>query len=113
MINASGAQLVWVGLSTPKQERWMSAMKGRLDAPVLLGIGRAFDVTAGVARQAPRWMWPLGLEWVFRLVQEPRRLWRRYLFNIPRFIVMLARRRPHIRSGVEDHAPERIPCESM
>jgi N-acetylglucosaminyldiphosphoundecaprenol N-acetyl-beta-D-mannosaminyltransferase len=85
-INASGADIVWVGLSTPKQERWMSAHVGRLRAPVLVGVGAAFDFHAGLKPQAPGWMQRNGLEWFFRLVTEPRRLWRRYLVNNPAFV---------------------------
>jgi N-acetylglucosaminyldiphosphoundecaprenol N-acetyl-beta-D-mannosaminyltransferase len=93
-INASGADLVWVGLSTPKQERWMAEHRARLDAPVLLGVGAAFDFHTGRVRQAPRWMQSRGLEWLFRLMVEPRRLWRRYLRNNPRFVVGILRRPP-------------------
>ncbi|HET7468287.1 MAG TPA: WecB/TagA/CpsF family glycosyltransferase [Gemmatimonadales bacterium] len=90
-INAAGADIVWVGLSTPKQERWMDAHRGRLQAPVLIGVGAAFDFHAGVKRQAPRWMQRSGLEWLFRLGQEPRRLWRRYSYNNVRFIAGVLR----------------------
>lgn len=93
-LNASGAQLVWVGLSTPKQERWMAEMRPRLEAPALFGVGAAFDIHAGRLRQAPRWMQGAGLEWAFRLAVEPRRLWRRYLSNNPRFVAALFRRPP-------------------
>jgi N-acetylglucosaminyldiphosphoundecaprenol N-acetyl-beta-D-mannosaminyltransferase len=86
-INASGADIVWVGLSTPKQERWMSTHVGRLRAPVLIGVGAAFDFHAGLKRQAPRWIQRSGFEWLFRLASEPRRLWRRYLYNNPRFVL--------------------------
>jgi N-acetylglucosaminyldiphosphoundecaprenol N-acetyl-beta-D-mannosaminyltransferase len=85
-INAAEPDIVWVGLSTPKQERWMRAHLGRLTAPVLIGVGAAFDFCAGVKRQAPRWMQRSGLEWSFRLMTEPRRLWRRYLINNPVFV---------------------------
>jgi N-acetylglucosaminyldiphosphoundecaprenol N-acetyl-beta-D-mannosaminyltransferase len=85
-INGSGADLVWVGLSTPKQERWMYRQRGSLRAPVLLGIGAAFDFHAGLKKQAPRWVQRSGLEWLFRLLTEPRRLWRRYLRNNPAFL---------------------------
>jgi N-acetylglucosaminyldiphosphoundecaprenol N-acetyl-beta-D-mannosaminyltransferase len=77
---------VWVGLGVPKQEKWMAAMRERLEAPVLVGVGAAFDFLAGLVPQAPRWMQSLGLEWAFRLAQEPRRLWRRYLRYNPRFV---------------------------
>jgi N-acetylglucosaminyldiphosphoundecaprenol N-acetyl-beta-D-mannosaminyltransferase len=79
LINAAAADVVWVGLSTPKQERWMSEHRHCLRAPVLVGVGAAFDIHSGVVRQAPRWMRENGLEWLFRLLQEPRRLWWRYL----------------------------------
>lgn len=82
----SGADLVWVGLSTPKQERWMHDHVGRVGAPVLIGVGAAFDFHAGLKRQAPRWMQRSGLEWSYRLASEPRRLWKRYLVNNPLFV---------------------------
>lgn len=85
-INASDADIVWVGLSTPRQERWMARHVGRLRASVLIGVGAAFDFHAGLKRQAPRWIQRSGFEWLFRLATEPRRLWRRYLRNNPRFV---------------------------
>ena len=93
-INASGADIVWVGLSTPKQERWMAAHVGRVDAAALVGVGAAFDFHAGMVRQAPRWVQRSGFEWLFRLTQDPKRLWRRYVRNNPRFVVRVLRRRP-------------------
>ena len=86
MINEAGPDIVWVGLSTPKQERWMAGHIGRLEAPVLIGVGAAFDFHSGVKRQAPRWMQRSGLEWLFRLLTEPRRLWRRYLIYNSLFV---------------------------
>jgi N-acetylglucosaminyldiphosphoundecaprenol N-acetyl-beta-D-mannosaminyltransferase len=88
-INASKADIVWVGLSTPKQEYWMAAHLGRLDACVMVGVGAAFDFLAGVKTQAPRWMQRSGLEWLYRLVTEPRRLWRRYLTIVPLFLIFI------------------------
>lgn len=88
-INQASPDIVWVGLSTPKQERWMADHVSKLDAPVLIGIGAAFDFHAGLKKQAPLWMQRHGLEWLFRLVNEPRRLWRRYLFNNPLFIFLI------------------------
>ncbi len=85
-INALNPDIVWVGLSTPKQERWMARHVGHLGATTLIGVGAAFDFHAGLKRQAPRWMQRSGLEWLFRLGTEPRRLWRRYLMNNPRFV---------------------------
>ena len=103
-IDESGAHIVWVGLSTPKQERWMAAHIGRLKAPVLIGVGAAFDIHAGNLRQAPRWMQRSGLEWFFRLATEPRRLWRRYVINNPRFLVGIARRRPRLIAAAEAYS---------
>jgi len=85
-INVTGAEIVWVGLSTPKQERWIAAVRARLSARVVLSVGAAFDFHTGRVRQAPEWMQARGLEWLFRLSQEPRRLWRRYAYNNPRFL---------------------------
>jgi N-acetylglucosaminyldiphosphoundecaprenol N-acetyl-beta-D-mannosaminyltransferase len=85
-INEVRPDIIWVGLSTPKQERWMAAHVGRLSAPVLVGVGAAFDFHAGIKKQAPRWMQRNGLEWLFRLAAEPRRLGRRYLINNPWFL---------------------------
>lgn len=92
-INSSGADIVWVGLSTPKQEQWMACMRERLVAPVLIGVGAAFDFHTNRMRQAPTWMQDRGLEWLFRLTQEPRRLWRRYLIGNSRFLWDLAQQR--------------------
>lgn len=75
--------VLWVGLGAPKQERWMHDHRLRLRVPVLMGVGAAFDLNCGRLRQAPEWMRENGLEWIFRLLVEPRRLWRRYLFKIP------------------------------
>jgi N-acetylglucosaminyldiphosphoundecaprenol N-acetyl-beta-D-mannosaminyltransferase len=78
-IEGAQADIVWVGLSTPKQERWMYEHRDRLNVPVLVGVGAAFDFHTGRVAQAPAWMGDHGLEWLFRLSVEPRRLWRRYL----------------------------------
>ena len=85
-INQSQPDIVWVGLSTPKQEVWMAEHVGRINAAVLIGVGAAFDFHAGLKPQAPGWMQRSGLEWLFRLGCEPRRLWRRYLVNNPLFV---------------------------
>ncbi len=89
-INDAAPDVVWVGLSTPKQERWMAEHRARLSAPVLIGVGAAFDVHAGLSRRAPRLMQRLGLEWLYRVAKEPRRLWWRYFWNNPRFLALLA-----------------------
>src|SRR5439155_990836 len=86
ILNGTGAEIGWVGLSTPKQERWIAAVRARLSARVVLSVGAAFDFHTGRVRQAPQWMQARGLEWLFRLSQEPRRLWRRYAYNNPRFL---------------------------
>lgn len=87
--NSSGVGILFVGLSNPKQERWMAAHRGKIQA-VMVGVGAAFDFLAGTKKQAPRWMMPIGLEWLFRFCLEPRRLWRRYLKHNPRFIVLFS-----------------------
>jgi N-acetylglucosaminyldiphosphoundecaprenol N-acetyl-beta-D-mannosaminyltransferase len=89
MINETNPDIVWVGLSTPKQERWMASHMRRLTAPVLLGVGAAFDFHAGLKKQAPQWMQRSGLEWLFRLATEPRRLGPRYLVNNPLFVLLV------------------------
>jgi N-acetylglucosaminyldiphosphoundecaprenol N-acetyl-beta-D-mannosaminyltransferase len=84
LIRAAAPDVLWVGLSTPKQEKWMLQNRETIPVPVMLGVGAAFDVNCGRTRQAPRWMREHGLEWFFRLSTEPKRLWRRYLVVIPR-----------------------------
>ena len=86
MIRAATPDILWVGLSTPKQERWMYAHRVGLGVPVMVGVGAAFDIHSGGKKRAPRWMQEHGLEWLFRLLQEPRRLWRRYLLLGPQFV---------------------------
>jgi N-acetylglucosaminyldiphosphoundecaprenol N-acetyl-beta-D-mannosaminyltransferase len=86
MIRQTRPDAIWVGLSTPKQERFMAASLPKLDATLMFGVGAAFDFLAGTARQAPRWMQRSGLEWLFRLCCEPRRLWKRYVKNNPLFV---------------------------
>jgi len=90
-INSSGAAVVWVGTGQPKQEKWMLRMRPRLSAPLLIGVGAAFDFHAGLVSQAPPWMQRSGLEWTYRLAREPRRLWRRYARYNPLFLAGFAR----------------------
>lgn len=85
-INASGADVVWVGTGQPKQEIWMANMRERLETPVLVGVGAAFDFHAGLVPQAPRLMQETGMEWAWRLSREPARLWHRYLRYNPMFV---------------------------
>ncbi len=96
-INSSKADIVWVGLSTPKQERWMAAHRDKLEAPVMIGVGAAFDFNAGLKKQAPRWMRKIALEWTFRLATEPRRLWLRYLKCNPEFLALIAMQLLHLK----------------
>lgn len=120
-VNASGARILFVGLGTPKQEYWMAAHRGRIRA-VMLGVGAAFDFLAGTKPQAPHWMMRAGLEWLFRLCTEPRRLWRRYLINNLRFVMLVAgqlsrsrRRRTPTTSEVSERVivlPEEKPAAS-
>jgi N-acetylglucosaminyldiphosphoundecaprenol N-acetyl-beta-D-mannosaminyltransferase len=90
-IDSSGAKVVWVGTGQPRQEQWMARMRDRLSAPLLVGVGAAFDFHAGLVPQAPPWMQRNGLEWSYRLSREPRRLWRRYVLGNPRFVAGFVR----------------------
>lgn len=89
-IASSEVRVLFVGLGAPKQDEWAAEHQGRVPA-VMVGVGAAFDFLAGDKRQAPRWMQNAGLEWVFRLSTEPKRLWRRYLHHNPRFVWLFAR----------------------
>ena len=90
IINEARADIVWVGLGCPKQEIWMYEHRGRLDAPVMVGVGQAFNIVAGSLKQAPSWMRENGLEWLFRLLLEPKRLWKRYLVYNTMFLFYVA-----------------------
>jgi len=79
----------WVGLGSPKQERFMAQYSGRLDVKLMVGVGAAFDIHSGNVKEAPKWLKAAGLQWLHRLIQEPRRLWRRYLNCVPNFIWMI------------------------
>jgi N-acetylglucosaminyldiphosphoundecaprenol N-acetyl-beta-D-mannosaminyltransferase len=85
-LKASQADILWCGLSTPKQERFISAYLDRLPVKLMVGVGAAFDLLSGNLDEAPDWMKQSGLQWLYRLIKEPKRLWRRYLINNPRFI---------------------------
>lgn len=89
MINDSQADIVWVGLGTPKQDYWIGHFRPLLNVPVLIAVGAAFDFHSGRIRQAPQWMQRSGLEWLFRLAQDPGRLWKRYILGNPRFLYLL------------------------
>lgn len=88
-VNLSGARILFIGLTSPKQDVWMAAHREKIQA-VMIGVGAAFDFIAGSKPQAPRWMMNIGLEWLFRLATEPRRLWKRYLKHNPRFLYLFA-----------------------
>ncbi|PSR17693.1 glycosyltransferase [filamentous cyanobacterium CCP3] len=103
-INQSGARVVFVGLGCPKQEQWMYRNQGQVQA-VMIGVGAAFSFFSGEVAQAPRWMMRLSLEWLYRLSQEPRRLWRRYLVNNPLFVLLFGMQlaRHYLRGRPECH----------
>jgi N-acetylglucosaminyldiphosphoundecaprenol N-acetyl-beta-D-mannosaminyltransferase len=90
LIEQASPDIVWVGLGSPKQDRWMADCQGRLEVPVLVGVGAAFDFLSGHKPQAPRWVQRSGLEWLFRLVTEPRRLWPRYKWYPVFMLLVLA-----------------------
>jgi N-acetylglucosaminyldiphosphoundecaprenol N-acetyl-beta-D-mannosaminyltransferase len=90
-INKARPDVLWVGIGVPKQEKWMARMRDRLDVPVMCAVGAAFDFHAGRISQAPSWMQDRGLEWTYRIAQEPRRLLPRYLYYNPRFMLAFAR----------------------
>ncbi|SFA77239.1 N-acetylglucosaminyldiphosphoundecaprenol N-acetyl-beta-D-mannosaminyltransferase [Rhizobium sp. NFR07] len=103
LINRSGADIVWVGLSSPKQELWMARMRDRLEPSMLIGVGAAVDFHAGLKRQAPKIIQRSGFEWAFRLLCEPRRLWRRYAVVVPTFISLTLLQRLGLRKfPIED-----------
>jgi N-acetylglucosaminyldiphosphoundecaprenol N-acetyl-beta-D-mannosaminyltransferase len=101
-IRTSGAKILFVGLGCPKQERWMAEHRDQLDC-VMLGVGAAFDFLSGQKAMAPDWIQSLGLEWAFRLACEPRRLWKRYLYHNPRYLVLLARQLAGGRPSFDAH----------
>ena len=88
-IQSAAPDIVWVGIGSPRQEKWMSRHLKDLGVPVLIGVGAAFDFLSGNKPQAPRWVQRSGMEWFYRLLSEPRRLWKRYMLNYPRFIVLV------------------------
>ena len=98
-INGSRADVAWIGIGVPKQEKWMAQMRGELETPVLIGVGAAFDFHAGLVPQAPARVQDLGLEWAYRLAQEPRRLAGRYIRYNPRFVYAFARQLAAHRRG--------------
>ncbi|WP_298723771.1 WecB/TagA/CpsF family glycosyltransferase [uncultured Ferrovibrio sp.] len=102
LVNAAEPDIVWVGLGAPKQDRWMAAHRSRLNAPILIGVGGAFEMMAGKVRRAPPIIRRTGFEWVFRMIQEPRRLSGRYLKSNIQFLMMLASQRRRAERRVAD-----------
>ena len=88
-INSSKPDILWVALGNPKQEIWMLENRKKLDVPMIIGVGAAFDFLSGNVKQAPKWIQSVGLEWFFRLIQEPRRLWKRYIWYNTKFLALL------------------------
>ncbi len=105
-VAAARPDLFWVGLSTPKQERFMAEYLPRLDTTIMLGVGAAFDFHTGRVRQAPRWVQRAGFEWLFRLCMEPRRLWRRYLRANPLFLALILAQITRLRKFPIEPAPD-------
>ncbi len=101
MINTAHSDIVWVGIGSPKQELWMSRHLGQVSAPVLIGVGAAFDFLSGRKKQAPRWIQRSGFEWLFRLASEPKRLWRRYA-DYPLFVLLVIMQLLHIKHFQSD-----------
>jgi len=111
MISRAAPDVLWVGLGTPKQERWIHEHRDTLHVPVLVSVGAAFHVVSGRRSQAPLWMREHGLEWLFRLLQEPRRLWRRYLLDGARFVACLGLESLRLKS-FDDEADRPTPPQS-
>ena len=105
-VRAARPDIFWVGLSTPKQEKFMAEFLPKLDVTLMIGVGAAFDFHAGRVRQAPRWMQRSGLEWFYRLCQEPRRLAKRYLTNNPLFALKIAGQLSGLKKYPLDLAPQ-------
>jgi N-acetylglucosaminyldiphosphoundecaprenol N-acetyl-beta-D-mannosaminyltransferase len=112
LINAARPDVIWVGLGSPKQDKWIARNRSGMSAPIMIGVGAAFDLIGGRIAQAPRWMQRSGLEWLFRLMTEPRRLWRRYLIYNPLFLIQISlqllglRRIPLRGSGSADESSQ-------
>jgi N-acetylglucosaminyldiphosphoundecaprenol N-acetyl-beta-D-mannosaminyltransferase len=106
-INAARPDVLWVGIGVPKQEKWMARMREQLEVPVMCAVGAAFDFHAGRISQAPPWMQEHGLEWTYRIAQEPRRLLPRYLYHNPRFMKALGRQLVAERGGRSTPTPGR------
>lgn len=104
-VNCSGADVLWVGMTAPKQEKWIHRNRGRLQVPFTGAIGAVFDFYAGTKKRAPDWVCRLGLEWLPRLVREPRRLWRRNFVSTPVFLSMLLQERLRLAEPPKERLP--------
>ena len=112
-VRESGAEIIWCGISTPKQERFMAQYLHLLPVKLMIGVGAAFDINCGLVADAPQWVKKIGMQWLHRLYQEPRRLWRRYLFNNPRFLLLfflqwLGLRRYEIGDSASSSIPHEV-----
>lgn len=110
-LNASGAEIVWIGLGCPRQERWIARNRHRLTARVAIGVGAAFRFEAGLVSRAPAWMGRMGMEWVWRFAAEPRKMWRRNLLDAPRFFFAAGRELLEERRGATASAQTQQPAE--
>jgi len=90
-IQESGADMIFVAISSPKKEQFIHRWKDRMGVKFAMGVGGTFDIVAGKTRRAPNWMQGIGMEWLFRLLQEPRRMWKRYMITNSKFVFMLAK----------------------
>jgi N-acetylglucosaminyldiphosphoundecaprenol N-acetyl-beta-D-mannosaminyltransferase len=88
-INRAKPDILWVGMTAPKQEKWVEENRRNLDVPLIGSVGAVFDFYAGTHRRAPQWMCRVGLEWIYRFMMEPKRLWKRYCINSPWFIILV------------------------
>ena len=104
-INDFKADVLWVGMTAPKQEKWVASNMSRLRVPVVGSVGAVFDYYAGVTKRAPQWICSMGLEWLYRLPREPKRLWRRTLVSAPKFLLLVMRERITGRA----HSPQGLP----
>jgi N-acetylglucosaminyldiphosphoundecaprenol N-acetyl-beta-D-mannosaminyltransferase len=111
-ISRAAPDVLWVGLGELRQVRWMHEHKDKLCVPVQVGVGAAFDMISGRRKQAPRWMREHGFEWLFRLLQEPRRLWRRYLIDGARFVASLGLDSLRLKSFDAGSEPDRLSTQS-
>lgn len=113
-INEVRPDIIWCGVGVPKQEKWMARMRHRLEAPVMVGVGAAFDFIAGRVSQAPRWMQERGLEWTYRIAQEPARLLPRYMYYNPKFLAAFGRQYLQVRGRAQlprgAQVPRRAPA---